>query len=261
MVAISPERFIEMLDGFHAMDRHFAQAPLERNLPAILGLLGVWYNNLFGAATQAVLPYDQYLCRLPAYLQQADMESNGKSVDQQGRVVGWQTGPIIWGEPGTNGQHAFYQLIHQGTKLIPADFIGFSRSHNPVGDHQAKLMANCFAQTEALAFGRTAAEVAAQGTPPELVPHKVFEGNRPTNTILADELTPAVLGKLIALYEHKIFTQGVIWDIFSFDQWGVQLGKELAGKILPELIASAEPELRHDSSTNALIRRFRAIIK
>ncbi|MFA5344532.1 MAG: glucose-6-phosphate isomerase [Kiritimatiellia bacterium] len=263
MTAISPERFIEMLDGFHAMDRHFAQAPLERNLPVILALLGVWYNNFFGAATHAILPYDQYLCRLPAYLQQADMESNGKSVDRQGRPVGWQTGPIVWGEPGANGQHAFYQLIHQGTKLVPADFIGFCRSHNPMGDHHAKLMANCFAQTEALAFGRTAAEVATaaeaagQGALPELVPHKVFEGNRPTNTILADELTPAVLGALIALYEHKIFTQGVIWDIFSFDQWGVQLGKELAGKILPELSAKTEPDLRHDASTNALIRRYR----
>ncbi|MCX6992833.1 MAG: glucose-6-phosphate isomerase [Kiritimatiellaeota bacterium] len=267
MVAISPEHFLAMLDGFHAMDRHFAQAPLERNMPVILGLLGIWYNNFFGAATHAILPYDQYLCRLPAYLQQADMESNGKSVDRQGRPVGWQTGPIIWGEPGTNGQHAFYQLIHQGTKLVPADFIGFCKAVNEVGlsrasrdDHHAKLMANCFAQTEALAFGRTAAEVATAtevAGRPELVAHKVFEGNRPTNTILADELTPAVLGALIALYEHKIFTQGVIWDIFSFDQWGVQLGKELAGKILPELIAQTEPELRHDSSTNALIRRYR----
>jgi glucose-6-phosphate isomerase len=246
------------------MDRHFAQAPLECNMPVLLGLLGIWYNNFFGAATHAILPYNQYLCRLPAYLQQADMESNGKSVDQQGRPVGWQTGPVIWGEPGTNGQHAFYQLMHQGTQLIPADFIGFGKAANEVGlsraardDHHAKLMANCFAQTEALAFGRTAAEVAAQGTPPELVPHKVFEGNRPTNTILADELTPAVLGALIALYEHKIFTQGVIWDIFSFDQWGVQLGKELAGRILPELTAKLEPDLRHDGSTNALIRRYR----
>ena len=264
MVAIGPERFDEMLDGFHAMDRHFARAPLERNMPVILGLLGVWYNNFFGAATHAILPYNQYLCRLAAYLQQADMESNGKSVDQQGRAVGWQTGPVIWGEPGTNGQHAFYQLMHQGTKLIPADFIGFCKAAIEVGlprasrgDHHAKLMSNCFAQTEALAFGRTAAEVVAQGTLPELVPHKVFEGNRPTNTIMADALTPAVLGTLIALYEHKIFTQGVIWDIFSFDQWGVQLGKELAGRILPELTAKTEPELQHDSSTNALIRMFR----
>ena len=257
MVAIAPENFLAMLDGFHAMDLHFDQAPLESNMPVILGLLGIWYNNFFGAATHAVLPYDQYLCRLPAYLQQADMESNGKSVDRQGRPIDWQTGPIIWGEPGTNGQHAFYQLMHQGTKLVPADFIGFGRSHNPVGDQHAKLMANCLAQTEALAFGRTAAEVAAQGTPSALMPHKVFEGNRPTNTILADALTPKVLGALIALYEHKIFTQGVIWDIFSFDQWGVQLGKELAGRILPELTAKSEPELRHDSSTNALIRRYR----
>ena len=257
MLAISPERFIEMLDGFHAMDRHFALSSLECNMPVLLGLLGIWYNNFFGAATHAILPYDQYLCRLPAYLQQADMESNGKSVDQQGRSVGWQTGPVIWGAPGTNGQHAFYQLMHQGAKLIPADFIGFCRSHNPVDDHHAKLMSNCLAQTEALAFGRMAAQVAGQGTSPELVPHIVFEGNRPTNTILADELTPAVLGALIALYEHKIFTQGVIWNIFSFDQWGVQLGKELAGKILPELIAKTEPDLRHDGSTNALIRRYR----
>ncbi|MFA7160440.1 MAG: glucose-6-phosphate isomerase [Kiritimatiellia bacterium] len=269
MTAISPEHFLAMLDGFHAMDRHFAQAPLERNMPVILGLLGIWYNNFFGAATHAILPYDQYLCRLPAYLQQADMESNGKAVDRQGRPVGWQTGPIIWGEPGTNGQHAFYQLIHQGTKLIPADFIGFCRPATDAslpcaarGEHHAKLMANCFAQTEALAFGRTATEVetASQGAQPDLIAHKVFEGNRPTNTILADALTPAVLGALIALYEHKIFTQGVIWDIFSFDQWGVQLGKELAGKILPELTAPAEPDLRHDSSTNALIRRFRKAV-
>lgn len=256
MTAISPERFFEMLDGFHAMDRHFTQAPLEMNMPVILALLGIWYNNFFGAATHAILPYDQYLCRLAAYLQQADMESNGKSVDRQGCKVAWQTGPVIWGEPGTNGQHAFYQLIHQGAKLVPADFIGFCRSHNPVGDHHAKLMANFLAQTEALAFGRTADEVADR---PELVPHKVFEGNRPTNSILADELTPAVLGALIALYEHKIFTQGVIWDIFSFDQWGVQLGKELAGRILPELTATDQPELRHDSSTNALIRRYRQV--
>ncbi len=261
MVAISPEHFLAMLDGFHAMDLHFVQAPLESNMPVILGLLGIWYNNFFGASTHAILPYDQYLCRLPAYLQQADMESNGKSVDRQGRPVGWQTGPIIWGEPGTNGQHAFYQLIHQGTKLVPADFIGFGRSHNPVGDQHAKLMANFLAQTEALAFGRTVDEVTAQGAPSALIPHKVFEGNRPTNTILADELTPAVLGALIALYEHKIFTQGVIWGIFSFDQWGVQLGKELAGKILPELILPTEPELRHDSSTNALIRKLRAMME
>ncbi|MBU4201139.1 MAG: glucose-6-phosphate isomerase [Verrucomicrobia bacterium] len=264
MLAIGPHHFLDMLEGFHAMDRHFLTAPPERNLSVILGLLGVWYNNFFNAQSHAILPYDQYLSRFPAYLQQADMESNGKSVDRQGRRVTWQTGPVIWGEPGTNGQHAFYQLIHQGTKLIPADFIGFCKAANGMGlprasrgDHQAKLMANFLAQTEALAFGRTADEVAAQGIPPELVPHKVFAGNRPTSTIMAEQLTPAMLGKLIALYEHKIFTQGVIWDIFSFDQWGVQLGKELAGRILPELTAVAEPELKHDSSTNALIRMFR----
>ncbi|MBI2439909.1 MAG: glucose-6-phosphate isomerase [Lentisphaerae bacterium] len=284
MVAIAPEHFLAMLDGFHAMDRHFAEAPLERNLPVILGLLGVWYNNFFGAATHAILPYAQYLCRFPAYLQQADMESLGKSVDQQGRKVGWQTGQIIWGEPGTNGQHAFFQLIHQGTRLIPADFIGFCRAatgragqpcpavlsgrtgcaalpseipRREIANHHVKLMANFFAQTEALAFGRTTAEVAKQGVLPELVPHKVFEGNRPTNTILAEELTPGVLGALIALYEHKIFTQGVIWDIDAFDQWGVELGKELAGRIQGELTAKAEPDLRHDSSTNALIQRYR----
>jgi glucose-6-phosphate isomerase len=259
MLAIGPKHFVELLEGFHTLDRHFREAPLERNLPVLLAVLGVWYNNFFKAQTQAILPYDQYLNRFPAYLQQADMESNGKSVDRQGRRVKWQTGPIIWGEPGTNGQHAFYQLIHQGTKLIPADFFGFRRSQNPVADQHAKLLANFLAQTEALAFGRTAAEVAALGTPPALAPHKVFAGNRPTNTILAEALTPATLGKLIALYEHKIFTQGVIWDIFSFDQWGVQLGKELAGKILPELTAPAAPALKHDSSTNALIRHLRGI--
>ncbi len=257
MLAIGPQRFTELLEGFHALDRHFLEAPPERNLPVILGLLGVWYNNFFGAQTHAILPYDQYLRRLPAYLQQADMESNGKSVDQQGRPVAWQTGPVIWGEPGTNGQHAFYQLIHQGTKLCPADFIGFCRPLNPVGDHHAKLMSNFLAQTEALAFGKPPERVAAENTPPDLAPHKAFAGNHPTNTILAERLTPASLGKLIALYEHKIFTQGVIWDIFSFDQWGVQLGKELAGRILPELMSAAEPELRHDGSTNALIRALR----
>lgn len=257
MLAIGPRRFVEMLEGFHAMDRHFREAPFERNLPVILALLGVWYNNFFGAETQAILPYDQCLGRFPAYLQQADMESNGKSVDRQGRRVAWQTGPIVWGEPGTNGQHAFFQLLHQGTKLVPADFIGFCRSHYPLGDHHAKLMANFLAQTEALAFGKTPEEVAAEHTPAELVPHKTFAGNRPTNTILAEALTPAILGKLVALYEHKIFTQGVVWDVFSFDQWGVQLGKELAGRILPELTAKASPALNHDSSTNALVRRLR----
>jgi glucose-6-phosphate isomerase len=258
MLAIGPERFVELLEGFHAMDRHFAESPLERNLPVVLGLLGVWYNNFFGAETHAILPYNQSLHRFPAYLQQADMESNGKSVDRQGRRVQWQTGPVVWGEPGTNGQHAFYQLIHQGTRLIPADFIGFCRSHNPLGDHHDKLMAHCFAQTEALAFGKTAEEVRAEGTPERLVPFKVFEGNRPTNTILADALDPRTLGALVALYEHRIFTQGVVWNVCSFDQWGVQLGKVLADGVLRELRAGAEPAPAHDSSTNALIRRYRA---
>ncbi|HOW98177.1 MAG TPA: glucose-6-phosphate isomerase [Kiritimatiellia bacterium] len=257
MIAIGPERFVELLEGYHVMDRHFAEAPPERNMPVLLALLGVWYNNFFGAETVAILPYDQYLARLPAYLQQADMESNGKSVSRRGKPVRCQTGPIVWGEPGTNGQHAFYQLIHQGTKLVPCDFIGFCRSQNPLGDHHAKLMANFFAQTEALAFGKSAAELAAEGVAPRLVPHKTFGGNRPTNTILADALTPRVLGQLLALYEHKIFTQGVIWDIYSFDQWGVELGKILANRILPEIQSETEPELRHDSSTNALLRRFR----
>lgn len=258
MAAIGPGNFLRMLDGFHAMDNHFRRAPFETNLPVILGLLGVWYNNFFDAASHAILPYDQYLSRFAAYFQQADMESNGKSVDQAGRPVRYQTGPIIWGEPGTNGQHAFYQLIHQGTRLIPADFIGFCRSLNPLGDHHAKLMSNFFAQTEALAFGKTRAAVRAEGTRPGLAPFKTFAGNRPTNTIMADCMSPETLGALIALYEHKIFTQGVIWNIYSFDQWGVQLGKELAGRILPELAADAEPPLNHDSSTNALIRRFRS---
>lgn len=257
MLSIGPENFDEMLDGFHAMDRHFCDAPPERNLPVLLGLLGIWYNNFFDARTHAILPYSQYLGRFPAYLQQADMESNGKSIDRRGNRVDWQTGPIIWGEPGTNGQHAFYQLIHQGTKLTPADFIGFCRPPHPIGDHHAKLMANFFAQTEALAFGRTAQELRSAGVPGELIPHKTFEGNRPTNTILAPDLTPGALGRLIALYEHKIFVQGVIWQIYSFDQWGVQLGKELAGRILPELQSAEEPDLQHDSSTNALIRYFR----
>jgi glucose-6-phosphate isomerase len=258
MVAIGPENFFAFLDGYHAMDRHFAEAPLERNMPVILALLGVWYNNFFGSETQAILPYDQYLHRFAAYFQQADMESNGKGVDKQGKPVAWQTGPVIWGEPGTNGQHAFYQLIHQGTKLIPCDFIGFCRSQNPIGDHHDKFMANFFAQTEALAFGRTREEVAAEGTPSKLVPFKVFEGNRPTNTLMADRLTPQVLGSLIALYEHKIFVQGVIWNVYSFDQWGVQLGKVLANKVLKELQAKGEVMLQHDASTNELIRRYRA---
>jgi glucose-6-phosphate isomerase len=257
MLAIGPESVTDLLDGFHAMDRHFAMAPFDRNMPVILGLLGIWYNNFFGAQTCAVLPYDQYLHRFAAYLQQLDMESNGKSVDKGGRRVKYQTGPIVWGEPGTNGQHAFYQLIHQGTKLIPADFIGFCRSHHALGDHHDKLMANFFAQTEALAFGKTREEVLAEKTPRRLVPHKVFEGNKPTNTILANQLTPRILGALIALYEHKVFVQGAIWNVYSFDQWGVQLGKVLAGRILPELAAGSSAELKHDSSTNALIRRYR----
>jgi glucose-6-phosphate isomerase len=257
MIAIGPENFFRMLDGYHAMDRHFRTAPFERNMPVVLGLLGVWYNNFFDAGSHAILPYDQYLSRFAAYFQQGDMESNGKSTTIDGQPVEWQTGPVIWGEPGTNGQHAFYQLLHQGTKLIPADFIGFARSHNPLGDHHAKLMANFFAQTEALAFGKTAEEVRAEGVPAELIPHKTFEGNRPTNTILAEVLDPETLGKLIALYEHKIFVQGVIWQINSFDQWGVELGKMLAQRILPELEAEKEPELGHDSSTNRLIAWFR----
>jgi glucose-6-phosphate isomerase len=257
MLAIGPEKFIEFLEGYHAMDRHFIEAPLEQNAPVLLALLGLWYNNFLGAETHAILPYDQYLHRFAAYFQQADMESNGKGCDKQGKPVQWQTGPVIWGEPGTNGQHAFYQLIHQGTKLIPCDFIGFSQSQNPIGDHHDKFMANFFAQTEALAFGKSEAEVLAEGTPAKLVPFKVFTGNRPTNTILAEKLTPRILGSLIALYEHKIFVQGVIWNVFSYDQWGVQLGKILANKILPELQA-AEPTLTHDSSTNELIRRYKA---
>ena len=259
MIAIGPRLFRKMLKGFHAMDRHFATAPFSRNMPVILGLLGVLYVNGYGAESYAVLPYDQYLARLAAYLQQLDMESNGKSVDRQGRRVGYSTGPVVWGEPGTNGQHAFYQLIHQGTRLIPCDFIGFCRSHNPLGDHHDKLMANFFAQTEALAFGKTADACRAEGVPETLVPHKTFEGNHPTNTLLADALTPETFGALIALYEHKVFTQGIIWNIFSFDQWGVELGKVLASKVLLELTASEAPVLRHDASTNALIARYRAV--
>ncbi len=257
MIAIGPQHFYEMLAGFHAMDEHFRTAPFERNMPVLLGLIGIWYNNFFGAQTVAILPYDHYLGRLPNYLQQLDMESNGKSVDLEGRRVNYQTGPIIWGQPGTNGQHAFYQLIHQGTKLIPCDFIGFSKSLNPLGMHHDLLMANFFAQTEALAFGKTAQEVAAEGVPAFQVPHRTFEGNHPTNTILAERLTPETLGRLIALYEHKVFVQGTIWHINSFDQWGVELGKVLASRIIPELASVAEPDLKHDSSTNALIRRYR----
>ncbi len=257
MIAIGPQNFRRMLSGYEAMDRHFRTASFKRNMPVIMALLGILYANGYGADSYAVLPYDQYLARFPAYLQQLDMESNGKSVDRDGNPVEYTTGPIVWGEPGTNGQHAFYQLIHQGTRLIPADFIGFCRSHNPLGDHHAKLMANFFAQTEALAFGKTADQCRAEGVPEELVPFKTFEGNHPTNTLLADELTPKTFGALIALYEHKVFVQGIIWNIFSFDQWGVELGKVLAGRILKELTDPKAP-LAHDSSTNALIARFRA---
>jgi glucose-6-phosphate isomerase len=257
MLAIGPENFRAMLAGFHAMDEHFRTAPFERNLPVLMGLLTVWYNNFFGAQTVGVMPYDQYLKRFPAYLQQLTMESNGKHVTLDGRPVDYQTGPIYWGEPGTNGQHSFYQLIHQGTKLIPCDFIGFYQTLNPLGDHHDLLMANLFAQTEALAFGKTAEEVRAEGTPEWLVPHRVCEGNRPTSTILAERLSPQTLGTLVALYEHSVFTQGTIWQIDSFDQWGVELGKVLATRIIPELESADEPPLAHDSSTNTLIRRYR----
>ncbi|TML69212.1 MAG: glucose-6-phosphate isomerase [Actinobacteria bacterium] len=256
MIAVGPERFRELLAGFHAMDEHFRTAPLERNLPALMGLLAVWYREFFGAQTVAVLPYDQYLKRFPAYLQQLTMESNGKRVTLDGLEVDYDTGAVYWGEPGTNGQHSFYQLIHQGTSLIPCDFIGFHRSLNPLGEHHDILTANLFAQTEALAFGKTAEQVTAEGTPDWLVPHRVFPGNRPTSTIMAEQLTPHVLGVLVALYEHSVFTQGVIWDIDSFDQWGVELGKQLAVRIIPEL--SGETALAHDSSTNTLIERYRA---
>jgi glucose-6-phosphate isomerase len=258
MIAIGPGGFRDMLAGFREMDEHFRHAPLERNMPALLGLLTVWYADFFDAETVAVLPYDRYLLRFPAYLQQLTMESNGKSVTLAGQRVDYETGPIYWGEPGTNGQHSFYQLIHQGTRLIPSDFIGFERSLNPMADHHDLLMANVFAQTEALAFGKTAEQVRAEGTAEELVPHRVFEGNRPSNTILAESLTPAALGRLVALYEHSVFTQGVIWGIDSFDQWGVELGKVLAVRVAAELMADEEPALEHDSSTNALIRRYRA---
>jgi glucose-6-phosphate isomerase len=256
MLAIGPENFRAMLDGFHQMDEHFRTAPLERNLPVLMGLLAIWYNDFFGAQTVAVLPYEQYLKRFPAYLQQLTMESNGKSVTLDGRKVSYATSPIYWGEPGTNGQHSFYQLIHQGTRLIPCDFIAFVHTLNPLGPHHDILMANVFAQTEALAFGKTPEQVKAEGTADWLVPHRVFEGNRPSNTILADRLTPEVLGKLVALYEHSVFTQGTIWQINSFDQWGVELGKALAQRIIPELEDKAEPSLGHDSSTNSLIRRY-----
>jgi len=258
MLAIGPSQFRELLGGCRAMDEHFRTAPLARNLPALMGLLAVWYGDFFDADTCAILPYDQYLKRFPAYLQQLTMESNGKHVTLDGAPVDYQTSPIVWGEPGTNGQHSFYQLIHQGTKLVPCDLIGFCRSLNPLGDHHDLLMANVFAQAEALAFGKTAAEVAAEGTPAHLVPHRVFEGNRPTTTILADQLTPATLGALVALYEHSVFTQGVVWRIDSFDQWGVELGKALAQRIVPELARAEEPDAAHDSSTRALLRRYRA---
>jgi glucose-6-phosphate isomerase len=259
MVAIGPDAFRDMLAGFHEIDVHFRTAPIERNLPMILGLIGIWYDNFFGAETVAILPYSQYLAHLPAYLQQLDMESDGKSTDRRGEHVQWQTGPIVWGQPGTNGQHAYYQLIHQGTKLIPADFIGFARANEVVGDHQDLLTANLLAQPEALAFGKTRDEVEAEGVPDYQVPHRVFEGNHPTNTIMLPKLTPHTLGQLIALYEHKVFTQGAVWNINSFDQWGVELGKKLAQNIIPELTAADDSGLAHDSSTNTLIRRYRRL--
>jgi len=258
MIAVGPDNFRAMLSGFYAIDEHFRTAPFARNLPVLMALLCLWYNDFFGAQTVAVLPYEQYLKRFPAYLQQLTMESNGKHVTLEGAPVDYQTGPIYWGEPGTNGQHSFYQLIHQGTKLIPCDFIGFCRPLNPLGRHHDLLLSNIFAQAEALAFGKTPEQVKAEGTPDWLVPHRVFEGNRPSTVILADELTPETLGKLVALYEHSVFTQGAIWNIDSFDQWGVELGKVLAQKIIPELESHTEPPLVHDSSTNALIRRYRA---
>ena len=257
MVAIGPDNFRSMLSGFHQMDEHFRTAPFEKNLPVIMGLLGVWYTDFFGAQTVAVLPYEQYLKRFPAYLQQLTMESNGKHVALNGKEVGYDTGPIYWGEPGTNGQHSFYQLIHQGTRLIPCDFIAFGHALEPLGRHHDMLLANVIAQSEALAFGKTPEQVKAEGTPDKLVPHRVFEGNRPSNTILADRLTPEALGKLVALYEHIVFTQGTVWSLDSFDQWGVELGKALAQKIIPELESKEEPQLHHDSSTNNLIRRYR----
>ncbi len=257
MLAIGPDNFRSMLDGFHQMDEHFRTAPFDQNLPVILGLLTLWYTDFFDAQTVAVLPYEQYLKRFPAYLQQLTMESNGKHVTLDGKQVNYDTGAIYWGEPGTNGQHSFYQLIHQGTRLIPCDFIAFGHALTPLGRHHDILLSNVFAQAEALAFGKTAEQVRAEGTPKWLVPHRVFEGNRPSNVILADRLTPEVLGRLVALYEHSVFTQGTIWNINSFDQWGVELGKALAQRIIPELEASSEPELKHDSSTNNLIRRYR----
>ena len=259
MLAVGPDGFAEMLAGFHEMDEHFRSTPFERNLPVLMGMLAVWYSDFFGAQTVGVMPYEQYLKRFPAYLQQLTMESNGKHVTLEGAHVDYDTGAIYWGEPGTNGQHSFYQLIHQGTRLIPVDFIGFAQTLNPLGNHHDLLMSNVFAQAEALAFGKTEEEVRAEGTPPETVPHRVMEGNRPTNTILAESLTPRILGVLVALYEHSVFTQGVVWGIDSFDQWGVELGKALASRIIPELASQDEPDLSHDSSTNALIRRYRAM--
>jgi glucose-6-phosphate isomerase len=259
MLAVGPENFRAMLAGFHEMDEHFRTTPFERNLPVLMGLLAVWYNDFFDAQTVAILPYEQYLKRFPAYLQQLTMESNGKHVTVDGTPVDADTGPIYWGEPGTNGQHSFYQLIHQGTRIIPCDFIGFAKALNPLGRHHDILMANVFAQAEALAFGKTEAEVKAEGTADWLVPHRLFEGNRPSNTIIMDQLTPAALGKLVALYEHNVFTQGVIWQIDSFDQWGVELGKVLAQRIVPQLESAEEPKLEHDSSTNALIRYYRKL--
>jgi glucose-6-phosphate isomerase len=259
MIAIGPDSFREMLGGFHQMDEHFRTAPFEKNLPVLMGLLAVWYADFFGAETVAVLPYENYLKRFPAYLQQLTMESNGKSVTLDGSTVDYDTSPIYWGEPGTNGQHSFYQLIHQGTRLIPCDFIAFANALTPLGRHHDILLANVFAQAEALAFGKTPEQVKAEGTKAELVPHRVFEGNRPSNTILAERLTPETLGKLVALYEHSVFTQGVIWGINSFDQWGVELGKALAQRILPELESEEAPRLEHDSSTNNLICRYREL--
>jgi glucose-6-phosphate isomerase len=259
MLAVGPDGFAELLAGFHDMDEHFRTTPFERNLPVLMGMLAVWYSDFFGAQTVGVMPYEQYLKRFPAYLQQLTMESNGKHVTIDGAHVDYDTGAIYWGEPGTNGQHSFYQLIHQGTRLIPVDFIGFAQTLNPLRDHHDLLMSNVFAQAEALAFGKTEEEVRAEGTPEEIIPHRVMEGNRPTNTILAERLTPRILGTLVALYEHSVFTQGVVWSIDSFDQWGVELGKALASRIIPELASEQEPELSHDSSTNALIRRYRAM--
>jgi glucose-6-phosphate isomerase len=259
MIAVGPDAFGEMLAGFHAIDEHFRRAPFEENLPVLLGLIGVWYIDFFGAQTHAVLPYSQYLSRFTAYLQQLDMESNGKSVDLQGEPVRLDTGPVVWGQPGTNGQHAFFQLIHQGTRLIPCDFVGFVRPNHDVGTHQDLLVANLFAQTEALAFGKTRREVEAEGVAAEQAPHRTFPGNRPTNTLLLGQLTPYALGQLVATYEHKVFTQGTVWDVNSFDQWGVELGKVLANRIVPQLESATEPKLDHDSSTNTLIQRYRKL--